>query len=70
MPEFPETIDDVILECILKTRYQDEDELWDRFRKRCDRLKIYPMWGQLREGLGRLKKAGKLTYAKGKGVKR
>jgi hypothetical protein len=65
-----DSIDDLTLICILKTRHQDEGELWQRFQKTCDRQGVLAMWDQLRESLKRLKAAGTIEYVKGKGVRR
>lgn len=65
-----ESIDDVALEAVLKTRFQGEEELLARYIRICNKAKIIPLWGQLREALHRLKSAGKIKYVKGSGVKR
>ncbi len=46
-----ETLHDIILSCITKTRTTAEDELWAKFQRVCRDKHIVPLWGQLRSAL-------------------
>lgn len=50
----------IALECLLKTRGLTAGELFDRYRKRCDKLRCMPLWGQFRTAMRTLHKQGLL----------
>jgi len=56
----PETIADLVLLSMLKTRAITPDELWERYQKTCKRYHVLPLWGQLKTAANRLRQEGKL----------
>lgn len=64
------SIDDLILEAMVKSRFLNEAELMDKYEAVCKRHNVLALPGQLKAGLGRLKAAGKITFRKGQGVKK
>jgi hypothetical protein len=63
------TIDDLVLACIPRTTYTSEATLWAKYERICERHNCMALAGQCKAALGRLKAAGKIVFAKGKGVK-
>lgn len=56
-----QTIDDIILDCVNKTRGQTSLEVWERYQTACKRLDILPLPGQAKTAVTRLLQAGKIT---------
>lgn len=54
------SIQEIVLECIPKTRGLTESELTARYTARCDANKIMPLWGQLATALRNLRQSGKV----------
>ena len=65
MSEAPESIGDLVLLSLLKTRAITADELWARYEKTCKRFNVLPLWGQVQAAAKRLRESGKLRVVDG-----
>lgn len=57
------TIDEIALKCVTLSGINEEN-LLASYERRCLRLKILALWGQLQAALKRLHKAGKVKLVK------
>lgn len=53
-------IDELALECINFSRPLNQQELWNRYEKLCNRRNVTPLVGQLKQALKRLWKSGQI----------
>lgn len=53
------TIPDIVLQCVTYAGRNEEDLIAD-YERRCKRLKIVPLYGQLKTALKRLHSEGKI----------
>lgn len=60
-----ETIDDLLLDSINKTRAMTEKELWERVGRNAKKAGVVVMYGQIREAGKRLLRAGKIRLVSG-----
>jgi hypothetical protein len=64
-----ETIDDLMLDCVTKSKVIDSPTLWTRFCDSCGRNGILAMPAQAKHSIKRLIESGKIVRI-GNGVKR
>jgi hypothetical protein len=65
-----ENLTDIALSCIPKTRYINEIEFWDRYERYCKNQGIIAFPAQAKNAIQKLKRSGKITHVKGKGIKK
>lgn len=55
------TIQDIALQCVTLSGRNEEDIIAD-YERRCTRLRIFPLYGQLKTALVNLKRAGRIYF--------
>ena len=59
--DMEETIQDIALKCVTFSG-RNEDDLFTDYERRCNRLKVLPLFSQLRTALRGLLKSGKIFF--------
>ena len=65
MPQY-ESIDEIVLDCLNRTRPIDAQEFILRYERLCKKIKVMPLIGQAETALRRLKSEGKIVAKDGK----
>jgi hypothetical protein len=61
---------DLVLECVPRTCFVEEAAFWHKYEQLCKRHGLLALPMQAKAALRRLKEEGRITFAKGKGIKK